>query len=254
MFGGGDGVDADDRSRDGRRAAARDAPPVEWYEVGPHFFATLGLPVVRGRDLSPGDTAATAPVALVNETLARAVLPERRPARPARHGARSTRRRSSASSPTRRRTGPIRPTPPQSLLAVPRRTAARRRLPDPARAGRPRGPREDRARPRRRDRPRHPAVVVRHDGRPRFSAVSSPCASTCCSSARSRSWRCCSPPSASTASSPTRWRAASGRLACGLRSAPRRGGIVRQVVRQRRGAGGRRARTSGSPAWWRSAA
>ena len=74
MFGGGDGVMP--MTIEGRPPAAEgDAPPVEWYEVGPHFFATLGLPVVRGRDLSPGDTAGTAPVALVNETLARRFFP-----------------------------------------------------------------------------------------------------------------------------------------------------------------------------------
>ena len=59
--------------------AADDAPPVEWYEADPHYFGTLGLPIVAGRDLSAADAAGAAPVALVNQTLARRFFPNGSP-------------------------------------------------------------------------------------------------------------------------------------------------------------------------------
>jgi predicted permease len=39
--------------------------------VGPGFFATLGMPLVRGRDLGPGDARGAPKVAVVNESFAR---------------------------------------------------------------------------------------------------------------------------------------------------------------------------------------
>ena len=54
------------------RAGAPAAPePVEWFDVDPHYFNTLGARVLRGRGLSLGDTHSDPPVALVNETFAR---------------------------------------------------------------------------------------------------------------------------------------------------------------------------------------
>jgi predicted permease len=43
--------------------------------VSPKYFETLGLPIVRGRSFSPVEVAANAPVAIVNETLARSLWP-----------------------------------------------------------------------------------------------------------------------------------------------------------------------------------
>jgi predicted permease len=43
--------------------------------VSPRYFETFGLPVVRGREFSPAEVAANAPVAIVNETLARTLWP-----------------------------------------------------------------------------------------------------------------------------------------------------------------------------------
>lgn len=54
------------------RAGVPAAPePVEWFDVDPHYFDTLGARVVRGRELSLRDTQSDPPVALVNETFAR---------------------------------------------------------------------------------------------------------------------------------------------------------------------------------------
>jgi putative ABC transport system permease protein len=43
--------------------------------VSPKYFEALGLPIVRGRAFSPAEVAANAPVAIVNETLARSLWP-----------------------------------------------------------------------------------------------------------------------------------------------------------------------------------
>ena len=52
-------------------AASRNRPEVDYFDVGPRFFATLGVPVLVGREFTDRDTVATPPVALVNEALAR---------------------------------------------------------------------------------------------------------------------------------------------------------------------------------------
>jgi putative ABC transport system permease protein len=44
-------------------------------DVSPKYFETLGLPIVRGREFTSGDVAANAPVAIVNETVARRLWP-----------------------------------------------------------------------------------------------------------------------------------------------------------------------------------
>ena len=40
-------------------------------QVGPGYFETLGLPIIAGRGIGPGDTAGSEPVIVVNEALAR---------------------------------------------------------------------------------------------------------------------------------------------------------------------------------------
>jgi putative ABC transport system permease protein len=42
-----------------------------WQRIAPGYFRTLGIPLVAGRDFSPSDTREAAPVAIINETLAR---------------------------------------------------------------------------------------------------------------------------------------------------------------------------------------
>jgi predicted permease len=48
-------------------------------QVYPDYFASLGLPILRGRDLLAQDQRASQPVAAINETMARAVFPGRDP-------------------------------------------------------------------------------------------------------------------------------------------------------------------------------
>jgi putative ABC transport system permease protein len=73
LFGGGDGntpflVDGSDPSGA--------LPTASWYDVGPGYFETLGLPLIRGREFTEDDGPDGARVAVVNESLARRAWPE----------------------------------------------------------------------------------------------------------------------------------------------------------------------------------
>jgi len=48
-------------------------------EVAPHFFDTMGIPVLLGRSMGPRDTAAAPPIVVVNETFVRQFLPNQNP-------------------------------------------------------------------------------------------------------------------------------------------------------------------------------
>jgi len=47
--------------------------------VGPDFFHTLGVPILEGRDFADSDTAASPPVAIINELFAQRFLPNQNP-------------------------------------------------------------------------------------------------------------------------------------------------------------------------------
>jgi putative ABC transport system permease protein len=76
LFGGGDGntpfaVDGSDPSGA--------LPTASWYDVGPGYFETLGLPMIRGREFTEDDGPDGARVAVVNESLARRAWPDTNP-------------------------------------------------------------------------------------------------------------------------------------------------------------------------------
>ncbi len=73
LFGGGDG--ATPYVPEGRDGSG-ELPSVRWYDVGPGYFRTLGAPVVEGREITEADGLDVAPVAVVNEAMARAAWPE----------------------------------------------------------------------------------------------------------------------------------------------------------------------------------
>jgi predicted permease len=50
---------------------ADQAPQVDYFDVGPDFFATLRVPILAGREFSNHDTPSSPLVALVNESLAK---------------------------------------------------------------------------------------------------------------------------------------------------------------------------------------
>jgi macrolide transport system ATP-binding/permease protein len=62
---------------DGYTPPLDESPVVEYNEVGPDFFATLGIPLVSGREFTRGDDEMGAPVAVVNETMAQRYWPGR---------------------------------------------------------------------------------------------------------------------------------------------------------------------------------
>ncbi len=55
---------------DGYQPLSDEAPTVEYNEVGPDYFVTIGIPLVAGREFARTDDEDAALVALVNETMA----------------------------------------------------------------------------------------------------------------------------------------------------------------------------------------
>jgi putative ABC transport system permease protein len=70
VFGGMDGSDA---LPEGQPPTARTA--IRWYDVSPSYFPTLGLPIVRGRNLGPTDVPGAPLAVVVNETFVRRYWP-----------------------------------------------------------------------------------------------------------------------------------------------------------------------------------
>ncbi|HEX9944563.1 MAG TPA: ABC transporter permease [Thermoanaerobaculia bacterium] len=64
---------------DGSSPDAEKVPCIEYRTVGPDYFRVMGIPVLRGRSFQATDAAGGAPVALINDTLARALWPGRDP-------------------------------------------------------------------------------------------------------------------------------------------------------------------------------
>ncbi len=58
---------------------AAHASAVVWSDVSPGYFGALGVPILRGRDLSDRDLPGGPPAALVNQTMARAFWPGQDP-------------------------------------------------------------------------------------------------------------------------------------------------------------------------------
>ena len=56
---------------DGFVADAGEQPVLEYNEVGPGYLATMGIPLISGRDIAVADNETALPVAVVNETMVR---------------------------------------------------------------------------------------------------------------------------------------------------------------------------------------
>jgi putative ABC transport system permease protein len=64
----------------GRPASAPDErPQARWFDIGPQYFRTLGLPVLRGRDFTAADDEGAPRVAIINEAMARRYWPDEDP-------------------------------------------------------------------------------------------------------------------------------------------------------------------------------
>jgi len=57
-------------SVDGYEVSPEERPTVEYNEVGPDYFATMGIPLVSGREFTRADDERAGLVAIVNETMA----------------------------------------------------------------------------------------------------------------------------------------------------------------------------------------
>jgi predicted permease len=55
------------------------SPTLRYQAVGPDFFATMGIPIVLGREIKASDTAASPLVAVVDETFVKKFLPNENP-------------------------------------------------------------------------------------------------------------------------------------------------------------------------------
>ncbi len=71
---GGEGIQVPGftAARDDDRIAADD-------QVGPNYFSTLGIQILRGREIGPQDTATSPRVAVINESMARFFFPNQDP-------------------------------------------------------------------------------------------------------------------------------------------------------------------------------
>lgn len=69
LFGGGDGATPFQLVGE---PPVETPPAADWYDVGPGYFATLGLPVVEGREIVELDAEGAVPAAVVNRAFVRA--------------------------------------------------------------------------------------------------------------------------------------------------------------------------------------
>jgi len=67
-------------SADGHvKAAGEDDPRAQFRVISPGFFAALGVPIIAGRDFNELDGHSTDPVAIISQTLAQRMFPNRDP-------------------------------------------------------------------------------------------------------------------------------------------------------------------------------
>ncbi len=58
-------------------AAGEESPHAKFRVISPGFFATLGLPIVEGRDFNDGDREGGEPVAIISQSAAQRIFPHR---------------------------------------------------------------------------------------------------------------------------------------------------------------------------------
>jgi putative ABC transport system permease protein len=63
----------------GRDAGAGDSSTARWFDVDAGYFATLGVPLLRGRGFAPADAPGAPDVAIVNDAMARRYWPGQDP-------------------------------------------------------------------------------------------------------------------------------------------------------------------------------
>ena len=76
---GGSNVDYAIRGRQVFGVAAANLPHADLHPITPGLFATLGLPLLRGRDIAPTDRLTSPPVLLISQNIARSLFPGQDP-------------------------------------------------------------------------------------------------------------------------------------------------------------------------------
>ena len=64
---------------DGYQPPPDERPSLDYNQVGPGYFATMGIPLGSGREFTRADNETAAPVAIVNETMAARYWPDKNP-------------------------------------------------------------------------------------------------------------------------------------------------------------------------------
>ena len=64
---------------EGRNTDPTKAPGSSWDRVSTNFFSTLGIPILRGREIDEHDTASSRKVAVVNEAFVKKIFPNEDP-------------------------------------------------------------------------------------------------------------------------------------------------------------------------------
>jgi len=64
---------------DGYEPPPNEQPSADYNQVGPGYFATIGIPLISGREFTRADNETGAPVAIVNETMAARYWPGKDP-------------------------------------------------------------------------------------------------------------------------------------------------------------------------------
>lgn len=73
QFGGSESLDV---LAEGAAAPASGVYPQAFYfNIGPNYFRTMGIPLINGRDVTEADNAGAPPVVIINDTLARRFWP-----------------------------------------------------------------------------------------------------------------------------------------------------------------------------------
>ena len=54
---------------------SRDYPQAVYFNASQNYFATMGIPLLRGRDFSGSDNSSAPPVAIINQTMAQRFWP-----------------------------------------------------------------------------------------------------------------------------------------------------------------------------------
>lgn len=74
-----DGADDMQFTIDGRDVPPGKEPMTRYMSISPVYFATLKIPIVRGRDFLESDTESSTPVIVISETMARRFFPNGEP-------------------------------------------------------------------------------------------------------------------------------------------------------------------------------